>query len=52
MTRPDTCGEAGGAVSLWVRVLDCSESICGIVTTRSQFDSAGFAVSSSYSRTV
>ena len=23
MTRPETCGAAGGAISLWVKVIDC-----------------------------
>ena len=23
MTRPETCGTAGGAISLWVKVIDC-----------------------------
>ena len=23
MTRPQTCGEAGGAVSMWVKVINC-----------------------------
>ena len=34
MTLPGTCGRAGGAISLWVKVIDCpiNES-CGIITT-------------------
>ena len=24
MTRPETCGAAGGAISLWLNVIDCS----------------------------
>ena len=24
MTRPETCGAAGGAISLWVNVTDCA----------------------------
>ena len=23
MTRPETCGAAGGAISVWVNVVDC-----------------------------
>ena len=30
MTRPDTCGAAGGAISLWINVTDCP-STGGIV---------------------
>ena len=25
MTRPETCGAAGGAISLWVNVIECSD---------------------------
>ena len=34
MTQPDTCDEAGGAISMWIKVIDCpiNES-CGIITT-------------------
>ena len=31
MTRPETCGAAGGAISLWVNVFDCQDG--GIVST-------------------
>ena len=33
MTQPKTCGAAGGAVSFWVRLLDCP-GLAGIITTR------------------
>ena len=32
MTRPETCGAAGGAISLWMRVIDCP-STGGIVSS-------------------
>ena len=32
MTRPDTCDAAGGAISLWVKVIDCATS-SGIVSS-------------------
>ena len=32
MTRPDTCGAAGGAISLWINVTDCP-STGGIVSS-------------------
>ena len=32
MTQPETCGAAGGAISLWVRVLACP-TFGGIVTS-------------------
>ena len=34
MTRPDTCGAAGGAISVWVRMIDCRpNSFCGIISS-------------------
>ena len=38
MTRPETCGAAGGAVSLWMRVIDCP-STGGIVSSYVDFKS-------------
>ena len=39
MTRPETCGAAGGAVSLWVRL---RETLCiGIITTRQLPEATG-----------
>ena len=32
MTRPETCGVAGGAISLWVKMMDCVNE-CGIVSS-------------------
>ena len=32
MTDPRTCGAAGGAISLWVKVIDCATS-SGIVSS-------------------
>ena len=32
MTRPETCGGAGGAISLWVNVIHCP-GMCGIVSS-------------------
>ena len=32
MTRPDTRGEAGGAISLWVNISDCTNSFGAFVT--------------------
>ena len=36
MTRPETCGAAGGTISLWIRVIDCP-SIGGIVSSYASF---------------
>ena len=35
MTNPNTCGAAGGAVSLWRRVIDClsGAALPGVITT-------------------
>ena len=35
MTRPETCGAAGGAISLWVKVIDCPRGVCGIISSYS-----------------
>ena len=32
MTLPETCGETGGAVSLWINITECAQ-FDGIVTT-------------------
>ena len=32
MTNPETCGAAGGAISMWVKVFDC-ESYGSIIST-------------------
>ena len=32
MTDPRTCGAAGGAISLWVKIIECTH-ICGIMTS-------------------
>ena len=42
MTRPETCGAAGGAISLWLKVINCSDD--GIITTRSDRNSTGSIV--------
>ena len=33
MTLPETCGAAGGAISLWFRVYDCT-GLCGFVSSQ------------------
>ena len=33
MTRPETCGAAGGAISLWVNLIDCPDW-AGILSSR------------------
>ena len=42
MTRPDTCGAAGGAISLWVKVIEFS-SIGGIMSSHST-ESSGTSI--------
>ena len=47
MTQPDTCGAAGGAISMWVRVTDCPGIIGrGIVSLQSD-QKTGFSISCS-----
>ena len=49
MTRPETCGRAGGAVSLWYREINCpgrfrpGQPAAGL-TTRSSGKSTGFSL--------
>ena len=33
MTRPETCGAAGGAFSLWLRVIDCGNWRVGVMSS-------------------
>ena len=33
MTRPETCGAAGGAISVWLNVVTCSSSRPGIISS-------------------
>ena len=33
LTRPETCGAAGGAISLWLRLKDCPDW-SGIISTQ------------------
>ena len=34
MTQPDTCDKAGGAIGMWVKVIDCpNNESCGIIRT-------------------
>ena len=37
MTRPETCGAAGGALSVWFRLIECESGIDGgsVVSTYS-----------------
>ena len=30
MTRPQTCGAAGGAISVWINIADCSSGLCEV----------------------
>ena len=36
MTQPETCGSAGGAVSFWINIVNCTEFqyLGGLITTR------------------
>ena len=33
MTQPETCGAAGGALSLWVNLIDCNGDRPGIISS-------------------
>ena len=43
MAQSDTCGEAGGAISLWVNVIDCPSHGGGIVSSR-QYRTTGSVI--------
>ena len=43
MTRPETCGAAGGAISLWMSFTDC-RSHGAIITTQKDASTTGFTV--------
>lgn len=42
MTRPDTCG-AGGAMSMWYRVIECPQDTA-IISTRTTNTSQGLVI--------
>ena len=42
MNRPDTCGEAGGAVSLWLKEIACP-NVKGMITSRTE-NGTGFTI--------
>ena len=33
MSRPETCGVAGGAISIWLNEIDCSSGNAGILSS-------------------
>ena len=34
MTRPETCGAAGGAISVWINVvIECTSAYCGVISS-------------------
>ena len=43
MTRPETCGTAGGAFSIWVKVIE-SSSYTGILSSYRASGSSGIAI--------
>ena len=42
ITRPETCGAAGGAISLWMNVIDCTDGADGIVSSHAGSGSGFF----------
>ena len=47
MTRPETCGEAGGAISVWMRVIDSPTDNLysyGIISTQQTSTKAGSGI--------
>ena len=33
MAQSETCGTAGGAISMWLKIIDCHPDYCGIIST-------------------
>ena len=52
MTRPETCGAAGGAISVWVNVIECVSDRGGIVSSRSSSSSGSIIYCTSTGKTV
>ena len=47
MTQQESCGAAGGAISLWINIIECPE-VHGIISTRDNDHSQGLQVYCSY----
>ena len=48
MTNPDTCSSAGGAISLWMKLVNCTSRHFGVVIrTGNFFYNPGFTISCS-----
>ena len=52
MTRPETCGAAGGAISVWVNAIECVSDRGGIVSSRSSSSSGSIIYCTSTGKTV
>ena len=50
MIRPETCGAAGGAISVWMNMTDCYYRSSGVFATRSE-SSSGLYISCSPAQT-
>ena len=42
LTHPESCGAAGGAISLWFRVLECF--VAGAIVTTTYNSTAGYHI--------
>ena len=43
MTGPETCGAAGGVISVWVNAIECPD-VCGILSTDRASRSSGSVI--------
>ena len=50
MTRPQTCGTAGGAISLWINVVECPDSFTTIVGSVNANFNTGSAILCGFDR--
>ena len=42
MTRPQTCGAAGGAISVWLKVNECPPELGSMLSSRQTQSASGF----------
>ena len=47
MSLPETCGSVGGAISLWINVIDCRNG-AGIISSRLHDVSQGIGIYCSF----
>ena len=45
VTKPETCGAAGGAISVWMNIVDCPQfPVSGVISTRPSSATTGSTI--------